>query len=189
MPQWICEKGGQVNIIWWNWKKARENLFQNYLKISTTWQLLGYRGWHDCANLNPKHPARNHWYQPPKSVQGSPREEEWAQNEWITSSTVCSGQERQQLHCHRQCCYYQQIYSMGRCHLGNKARLLWTEPWKKTHDCKFNKSYKNFSHWAFKKIQTKHLSKSRETCSLLSLFNYHGTSVPGHSDCARSSFF
>lgn len=62
---------------------------------------------------------------------------------------------------------------------------------KKTHDCKFNKNEKKIISLNFQKnIQTKHLSKNRETCRVFSLcYNYHGTSVPGHSDdCARSTF-
>lgn len=56
VPHRICEKGSQVNIIWWNCKKARENPFQ-FLKVSTTWQLLSdYRGWQ--CQPNPKTPSR-----------------------------------------------------------------------------------------------------------------------------------
>lgn len=183
MPHRFCKKGGQVNISWYNWKKAREDPFQ-FLKVSTTWQLLSdYRGWTWLCQPKPKTPSKKSWV---------------TAKQFHTRILQRRGMGSELMN--------HQLNSLFRSREGSSFTVTgsaatttkyipwvgmeWTEPWKKAHDCKFNKSYKKSFHWTSKKIQTKNLTKSRETCRFFALcYSYQGTSIPGHSDdCARSTF-
>lgn len=113
-----------------NWKKARENPFQ-YPKVGTTWQLLSdYRGWTWLYQPNPKTPSKK------TVVTAKQFHTRILQRRGIGSERM--NQQLNSLFRSREAaaslswavCHHHQRYSMEWFHLGNKARLLWTKPWK-----------------------------------------------------------